>query len=171
LKQGPTGPRLLLAAALLTAASLPGAALAQLPRQDPANCKGQPELTPLQPLSVTTAKGVFRFMVELADSPREREYGLMCRKALAADRGMLFQFSAPGPQAFWMRNTLIPLDIIYIGADGRVVSIVRNARPLDETPLPSGRPAQYVLELAGGRAAEIGLLPGDKVQHQVIPVG
>ncbi len=169
--RGKTGLRLLLAATLLTATGLAGPALAQLPRQDPANCKGQAELTPLQPLSVITSKGTFRFMVELADSPREREYGLMCRKALAADRGMLFHFQKPAYQAFWMRNTLIPLDIIYIGADGRVVSIVRNARPLDETPLPSAGPAQYVLELTAGRVAQIGLLPGDRVQHRVIPVG
>lgn len=169
MSRGTIGLRVLLAAAALCAAS--GGAQAQLPRQNPAACKGQPELKPLQPLAVTTPKGTFRFMVELADSPREREYGLMCRKALAADRGMLFQFPKADYQAFWMRNTLIPLDIIYIGADGRVVSIVRNARPLDETPLPSSAPAQYVLELAAGRAAQIGLLPGDKVQHRVIAGG
>ena len=162
------GLRTLLAAALLL--SLVGPAQA-LPRQDPSACKGQPELKPLQALSVTTQKGTFRFMVELADSAIEREYGLMCRKGLAADRGMLFQFPKPDYQAFWMRNTLIPLDIIYIGADGRVVSVVRNAQPLNESPLPSAAPAQFVLELAAGRAAQIGLLPGDKVQHRVITGG
>lgn len=163
------GLRALLAATLLL--GFGGAAHAVPPRQEPAACKGQPELKPLQPLSIATQKGAFKFMVELADSNQEREFGLMCRKGLAADRGMLFQFPRPDYQAFWMRNTLIPLDIIYIGADGRVVSIVRNARPLDETPLPSGAPAQFVLELAAGRAAQIGLLPGDKVQHRVIAGG
>lgn len=169
MSRGTIGLRVLLAAAALLAA--PAAAEAQLPRQNPANCKGQPELKPLQPLAVTTQKGTFRFMVELADAPREREYGLMCRKSLAADRGMLFQFPKADYQAFWMRNTLIPLDIIYIGVDGRVVSIVRNARPLDESPLPSGAPAIGVLELAAGRAAQIGLLPGDKVQHRMFAGG
>ncbi|MCR5875733.1 DUF192 domain-containing protein [Phenylobacterium sp. J426] len=161
--------RVLLAAAALWVAT--GPAQAQLPRQNPADCKGQPELKPLEPLSVTTPKGAFKFMVEIADSPREREFGLMCRKGLAADRGMLFVFPKADFQAFWMRNTLIPLDIIYIGPDGAVVSIVRNARPLDERPLPSSAPAQFVLELAAGRAAQLGLLPGDKVQHRAIPVG
>ncbi|MGA0607227.1 DUF192 domain-containing protein [Phenylobacterium sp. VNQ135] len=169
MSRGTIGRRFLLAAAIALSAS--GAAHAQLPRQNPANCKGQPELKPLQPLTVTTPKGAFKFSVELADSPREREYGLMCRKALAADRGMLFAFARADYQAFWMRNTLIPLDIIYIGSDGRVVSVVRNAQPLNEAPLPSAAPAQFVLELAAGRAAQIGLLPGDRVQHRVIAGG
>ncbi len=166
---GTIGRRIVLAAAIaLTAAS---GASAQLPRQNPADCKGQPELKPLQPLTVTTPKGAFKFAVEVADSQTEREYGLMCRRSLAADRGMLFVFPKAGYQAFWMRNTLIPLDIIYIGPDGRVVSVVRNAQPLNEAPLPSGAPAQFVLELAAGRAAQIGLLPGDKVQHRTIAGG
>lgn len=157
--------------ALAAAMALTAPAAAQIPRQDPKACKGQPELTPLEPLQVKTDKGVQSFMVEIADSAREREYGLMCRKAVAADRGMLFIFPAPAPQAFWMRNTLASLDIIYIGADGRVVSISRNARPLDETPLPSVGPAKFVLELAAGRAAQIGLLPGDRILHRAIPRG
>jgi uncharacterized membrane protein (UPF0127 family) len=169
LSPGTIGRRSLLAAAIALSAC--ASAQAQLPRQNPASCKGQPEIKPLQPLSVTTQKGVFKFMVELADSPREREFGLMCRKAMAADRGMLFQFPKADYQAFWMRNTLIPLDIIYIGADGAVVSIVRNAQPLNESPLPSGAPAIGVLELAAGRAAQIGLLPGDKIRHRMFPGG
>lgn len=146
-------------------------ALAQIPRQDPKSCKGQPEIKPLEPLSVRTDKGVARFQVEIADSEMEREYGLMCRRALAADRGMLFLFPRATPQMFWMRNTLIPLDIIYIGADGRVVSISRNVQPLDESGAPSSGPAKFVLELAAGRAAQIGLLPGDRVLHRAMPRG
>jgi uncharacterized protein len=157
--------------ALAAALALAAPACAQIPRQDPKACKGQPELKPLEPLQVRTDRGVQTFMVEIADSDREREYGLMCRKAMAADRGMLFIFPAAGPQAFWMRNTLIPLDIVYIGADGRVVSISRNARPLDESPLPSVGPAKFVLELAAGRAGQIGLLPGDRVLHRAMPRG
>lgn len=152
-------------------AALSGPAAAQLPKQDPKACRGQPELRPLEPLQVRTDRGVQSFQVEVADSDRERAYGLMCRKAMAPDRGMLFIFPQAEPQAFWMRNTLIPLDIIYIDAAGKVVSITRNARPLSDTPLPSAGPAKYVLELAGGRAAEIGLLPGDRVIHRSIPRG
>jgi uncharacterized membrane protein (UPF0127 family) len=107
----------------------------------------------------------------VADSDREREYGLMCRRSLAADRGMLFLFAKAGPQMFWMRNTLIPLDIIYIGENGRVVSISRNVQPLDERGAPSAGPAKFVLELAAGRAAQIGLLPGDRVLHRALPRG
>lgn len=146
-------------------------ALAQIPRQDPKSCKGQPEIKPLEPLQVRTDKGVTTFQVEIADSEIEREYGLMCRRALAADRGMLFLFARETPQMFWMRNTLIPLDIIYIGADGRVVSISRSVQPLDERGAPSAGPAKFVLELAAGRAAQIGLLPGDRVLHRALPRG
>ncbi|MDZ4375896.1 MAG: DUF192 domain-containing protein [Phenylobacterium sp.] len=166
------GGALALAAALVLGALAPGApAGAQIPRQDPNSCRGQAELKPLEPLEVRTDKGLHRFMVEIADSPREREYGMMCRTGMAPDRGMLFIFPQAAPQAFWMRNTLIPLDIIYIASDGKVVSIVRNARPLDETSQPSAGPAQFVLELAGGRAAQIGLLPGDRIQHRAIRKG
>ena len=133
-----------------------------------ANCVGNPELKPLRPLTVSTEKGRFQFLVEVADTDRERELGLMCRRSLAPDRGMLFDFVRERPDAaFWMRNTLIPLDIIYIRKDGVVRSIIRNARPLDETPRPAGGPILGVLELAGGRAAQIGLKPGDKVEFPI----
>jgi uncharacterized protein len=155
--------------ALGAALGLAAPALAAPPRQDPRSCRGQAEIKPLERLEVVTPKGRTKFQVELADSPREREFGLMCRKSLAADRGMLFDFGQPQDLAFWMRNTLISLDIIYIRADGRVLSIVRNARPLDESPLPSGGPARAALELAAGRAAELGLLPGDRVFHRIFP--
>ena len=133
----------------------------------PAECRTlpNPHRGALEPLEVVTASGPVRFQVEIADTDPERQYGLMCRTAIAPDRGMLFEFEAAHPQAFWMHNTLIPLDIIFIAADGKVVSIGRNARPLDDSPVPSGAPAIGVLELAGGRAAEIGLLPGDQVRH------
>ena len=157
--------------ALAMALVVGGPAVAQIPRQDPKACVGQPELKPLEPLQIRTDRGVQSFQVEIADTPRKREYGLMCRKALAPDRGMLFLFPQAGPQSFWMRNTLIPLDIVYIGEDGKVVSISRNARPLDERPLPSAGPAKYVLEVAAGRAAQIGLLPGDRVLHRALPRG
>jgi uncharacterized membrane protein (UPF0127 family) len=152
--------------AILSGLAIPAAALP--PRSAPSTCQGQPVLTPLRPLTVRTARGDFRFLVEVADSEREREFGLMCRTSLAPDRGMLFDFGREQPEAaFWMRNTLIPLDIIYIRKDGVVRSIIRNARPLDETPRPAGGPILGVLELAGGRAAQIGLQPGDRVDFPI----
>lgn len=134
-------------------------------------CKaGQAELQPLQPLALETDKGRYVFKVEEADSDKKREIGLMCRTALAADRGMLFDFERPTKNvAFWMHNTLIPLDIVFIRPDGRVLSIAHNAHPLDDTQLPAGGTVRGVLELAGGRAAQIGLMPGDKVVHRIFP--
>jgi hypothetical protein len=163
------GRRLGVALALSLAAAAP--ATAQIARQDPKTCKGQPEIKPFEPLQIRTDKGVQSFRVEIADSEMEREYGLMCRRSLAPDRGMLFLFARSEPQMFWMRNTLIPLDIVYIGEDGRVVSISRNVQPLDESGAPSAGPAKFVLELPAGRAAQIGLLPGDRVLHRALPRG
>jgi uncharacterized membrane protein (UPF0127 family) len=103
----------------------------------------------------------------MADNELRREIGMMCRTSEADGGGMLFQFQTAQDVSFWMRNTLIPLDIIYIAADGRIVSIARNAVPLDETPIPSGGVITGVLELRGGRAAEIGAMPGDRVRQRI----
>jgi uncharacterized membrane protein (UPF0127 family) len=139
---------------------------------DAAHCVGQPVLKPLQPLTLVTAKGRYKLRVEFAATERTREYGLMCRKAVAADRGMLFDFKAPMQNiAFWMRNTLIPLDIVYIRPDGTVLSIAKNVPPLDETPVPAGGTIRGVLELGAGRADQIGLSPGDHVLHRIFPRG
>jgi len=94
---------------------------------------------------------------------------MMCRTSLAPDRGMLFDFKTPREVAFWMHNTLIPLDMVFIDARGRVFSIARNATPQTDTPRPSGGPVRAVLELAGGRAAQLGVLPGDRVRHRIFP--
>jgi uncharacterized membrane protein (UPF0127 family) len=120
---------------------------------------------PLEPLTITTSSGEHRFMVEIADDAAERERGLMFREPLADDRGMLFQFPDVAERGFWMRNTPSPLDIIYIDPNGRIVSIVRNARPNSDEVLPSNGPASGVLELRAGRSDEIGARPGDKVRH------
>ena len=102
------------------------------------------------------------FSVELATNDASREHGLMMRTTLPAAHGMLFVFPDTAPRGFWMKNTLIPLDIIFIRSDGRIARIA-IAKALDETPLPSGEPAAVVLEIRGGRAAELGIRPGDKV--------
>lgn len=125
--------------------------------------------TKLEALEVITGRGRVRFQVEIAATKAEQERGLMFRKSLAPDRGMLFTYKRPQPVAYWMKNTLIPLDILYIQADGRVLSIARNARPHDLTPLASGGPVLGVLEIAGGRAAQLGILPGDRVVHRIFP--
>jgi uncharacterized membrane protein (UPF0127 family) len=112
-----------------------------------------------------TAKGDFAFTVEIADTDAERERGLMFRTALAPDAGMLFDFHRPQQVTFWMQNTLIPLDMIFIGADGIVKTIHVNARPMDTTTIPSGVPVRFVMEIAGGRSREIGLEVGDRFEH------
>ena len=119
-------------------------------------------------LTVHTATGEHVFSVEIADEPAERSKGLMFREELADDAGMLFDFHAEQTVSFWMQNTLIPLDMIFIGADGVVKTIHVNARPLDPTSIPSQVPVRYVLEIPGGRSTEIGLEPGDTVEHPLI---
>jgi uncharacterized membrane protein (UPF0127 family) len=139
-----------------------GQAHAQAPASPP---QSPASLRRLEPVDIVTHHGVKHFKVEIADSEASREYGLMFRKSLAADHGMLFEFDRPDLLSFWMKNTLIPLDIIYIGPDGHVVSIAADARPMDQTPLYSKGPAIGVLEIQGGLAAKLGIRPGDEVRH------
>ncbi|MDD8024854.1 MAG: DUF192 domain-containing protein [Paracoccaceae bacterium] len=112
--------------------------------------------------------GEARFTVEVADTPAERAQGLMARKSLPASAGMLFVYDSEREVAFWMKNTLIPLDMIFIDATGAVVAVHENAVPLDETPIPSGAPVQIVLEIRGGLARKIGLVPGAHLAHPAI---
>lgn len=125
----------------------------------------------LESLEIVTRAGRHRFKVEIADDELERNRGLMFRRSLAADRGMLFIFPSERPVAFWMRNTLIPLDMIFVRADGTIRSIAHQTTPLDETPVPSGGPILAVLELAGGRAQSLGVQPGDRIVHRAFPRG
>jgi uncharacterized protein len=103
-----------------------------------------------------------RYTVELATNDAQRERGLMFRQRMDADRGMLFVHEREEPLAYWMKNTLIPLDIIFVRSDGTIVRIA-NAKALDETPVPAGEPIALVLEIHGGRAAELGIKAGDRV--------
>jgi uncharacterized membrane protein (UPF0127 family) len=114
------------------------------------------------PLTIRSANGEHRFSVEVAATLEQQQRGLMFRRSLAPDAGMIFPYSPPQDVVFWMKNTLIPLDIIYIRSDGTIARITR-AKPLDETPLPSGEPIATVLEIGGGRAAELGIREGDSV--------
>lgn len=115
------------------------------------------------PLKVHSAKGAHGFRVEVATSAQEQAKGLMFRTQLGADEGMIFVNDPPRRAAFWMRNTVIPLDIIFIGTDHRILNIAANAVPYDETPLPADGVTSGILELNGGRAAELGIKAGDKV--------
>jgi uncharacterized membrane protein (UPF0127 family) len=122
----------------------------------------------VEPLVVETTHGPVRLQVEVADTPQKREIGMMFRTSVAPDRGMLFDFPHAEPASFWMKNTLIPLDIIFIGTDGRILNIA-SAKPLDETAVPSHGAARGVLEIGGGRAAELGIEPGDLVKASIFP--
>jgi hypothetical protein len=116
-------------------------------------------------LVLHTSSGDHGFSVEVVDTPESRAEGLMFRQELADDAGMLFDFKEERPVSFWMRNTFIPLDMIFVGADGVVKTIHVNARPQDPTSIPSEVPVQFVLEIPGGRSVEIGLKPGDTMEH------
>ncbi len=107
------------------------------------------------------------FTVEVANTPKRRQRGLMYRRTMPNDAGMIFYFADEAPRHFWMKNTFIPLDIIYLDATGQIVHIVADAVPEDETPLPSILPAKYVLELNAGQAAERGIEIGDQLCHPV----
>lgn len=118
-------------------------------------------------LEVVTQDGArHKFDIELADTDEERRVGLMYRTELAEDAGMLFDFG-PEPQqvGIWMKNTLIPLDIIFIDEDGTIIRIQENAVPRSLQSMKSGRPALAVLEVNGGRTSALGISAGDKVVH------
>lgn len=114
------------------------------------------------PLTVTTATGTHRFQVEVAATPAEQQKGLMFRTAMEPDEGMIFPNTPPQVRSFWMKNTVIPLDIIYIGPDRRVLNIVRG-EPYSTVSLPSAGPVINVLELVAGRSEQLGIKPGDLV--------
>ncbi len=119
------------------------------------------------PLTIQTATGKHRFTVEVAATPEQQQIGMMYRRTMAADHGMLFPFATPRVLTFWMENTWLPLDLVFIGADGRVVSVAADAKPMSRDPITSSGPALTVLELNGGAAARIGVRPGDKVSFKL----
>ncbi len=116
------------------------------------------------PLTIVTARGPVRFKVEVARTAAQQERGLMFRDAVAPDAGMIFPFDPPQPASFWMKNTRIPLDLLFIRADGTIARIAAMAKPYSLDFIPSDEPVAAVLELAGGRAAATGIMPGDRVR-------
>ncbi|WP_245897819.1 DUF192 domain-containing protein [Pseudoprimorskyibacter insulae] len=109
--------------------------------------------------------GTARFTVEIADDAEERAQGLMHRSSMPRAAGMLFVYPYPRAVAFWMRNTLIPLDMVFADSEGVVRHIHSNAVPLDETPIPGGDDIQYVLEINGGLSSSMGITVGSQIQH------
>ena len=112
--------------------------------------------------------GSARFNVEVADDPNERSVGLMHRENMPLSAGMLFVYEQPQRVSFWMRNTLIPLDMIFMDETGRVMRIHENAVPLDETSIEGGDNIQYVLEINGGLASRLGISEGSELRHPAI---
>jgi uncharacterized membrane protein (UPF0127 family) len=147
------------------------AALAALPA-----CKsgGQKAGTTSAPASIAsvaidTGSRKVPFRVEVALTPEEHARGLMYRSQLAADAGMIFVFEQPSVQRFWMKNTLIPLDMIFIGKDRKIVGIVEDAAPETETERMVGAPSLYVLEIGGGLSQRLGIRRGQPVEFQNVP--
>lgn len=117
------------------------------------------------PLSIKSGDETHAFTVEMATTPEEIQQGLMFRQELAPDAGMLFDFGMTRQASMWMKNTLIPLDMLFILEDGRVIAIARNAQPGSLRSIGPGVPVRAVLEIPGGRAKELGIEPGDTVVH------
>ncbi|WP_062014424.1 DUF192 domain-containing protein [Aureimonas sp. AU4] len=119
--------------------------------------------------TLTTATGEHAIEVEIADTDASRETGLMNRSSMPANHGMLFDFKQTRPVAMWMKNTIIPLDMLFLDERGRIVNIATNAKPYSLDVIPSSGPVRYVLELNGGAAARYGAKAGDRLRHSVIP--
>ncbi|HEV8681036.1 MAG TPA: DUF192 domain-containing protein [Stellaceae bacterium] len=141
---------------LLLAASTP-VALAQL------------ATFPTAPLTIVSAGAEHRFTVELATTPAQTEQGLMFRRSLAPDAGMLFDFKMPTMAMMWMKNTLIPLDMLFVDAGGRIVNIHQRAVPQSLETIAAAAPVRAVIELNGGTATRLGIRPGDRVVFPIFP--
>ena len=155
-------------AALIGLAALPkgGAQAAQNPLAE--SLSATPQHLATESLQVRSSNGVHKYREQYAFDDATREKGLMYRSSLGADEGMIFDFYTPQPVAFWMHNTWIGLDILYIDASGRVLNIAKHAKPMDDTALPSSGPARSVLEIAAGLSDRLGIKPGDKVTDERI---
>jgi len=128
--------------------------------------QAQPQAeTALEPLTITTATGPHVFSVEVMRTDEQRARGLMFRRYLPPNRGMLFDFKEEQPVMMWMKNTYLPLDMVFIARNGTVINVAENTEPMSERTIPSAGPAYAVLEVNAGTAKRIGLKKGDKVSH------
>jgi uncharacterized membrane protein (UPF0127 family) len=126
---------------------------------------------PTAQLTIVTAGGPHPFTVELATTPAQMEQGLMFRQSLAPDAGMLFDFTTPSVAMMWMKNTLIPLDMLFVDGQGRVVNIHERAVPGSLATIAAAAPVRAAIELNGGTAARLGIRPGDRVIYPIFGSG
>ncbi len=122
---------------------------------------------PTSELTIVSATGPHRFKVELAETPAQMTQGLMFRTSLAPDAGMLFDYKQPTVATMWMRNTLIPLDMLFVDAQGRIVNIHQRAVPQSLDVIAAAAPVRAVIELNGGTASRLGIEPGDRVIYPI----
>jgi uncharacterized protein len=118
---------------------------------------------PTAPLTIESAGGSHKFSIQVATTPAQMEQGLMFRRSLAPDGGMIFDFRTPSMATMWMKNTLIPLDMLFVDAQGRIVNIHERAVPGSLDTIAAAAPVRAVVELNGGTAARLGIRPGDRV--------
>jgi uncharacterized membrane protein (UPF0127 family) len=144
--------QLLLPAVMVLSRSSLGAELQQFPKSE---------------LTIVSATGRHRFKVEVAETPAQMTQGLMFRRGLAPDAGMLFDYKQPTAATMWMRNTLIPLDMLFVDAQGKIVNIHQRAVPQSLDVIAADAPVRAVIELNGGTAARLGIEPGDQVVHPI----
>ena len=124
---------------------------------------------PTAPLTIVGASGEHKFTVEVATTPQQTEQGLMFRRSLAPDAGMLFDFPEPTMAMMWMKNTLIPLDMLFVDAGGHIVNIHQRAVPGALDTIAAAAPVRAVIELNGGTASHLGIHPGDHVLFPIFP--
>lgn len=122
---------------------------------------------PTTEITVDTSSGPKTFEVEVASDPASQQLGLMHRRELAPNAGMLFDFHKPAELSFWMKDTILPLDMLFIRSDGTISTIAPNAVPFSTTPIPSAEPVRAVLEINGGRAHDLGIRAGDKIHAAI----
>jgi uncharacterized protein len=148
--------RVILLLAILLAPALPGRA-------------AEPQLQQFATshLTIVSASGPHRFTVELAETPGQMEQGLMFRRSLAPDAGMLFDFKQATMATMWMHNTLIPLDMLFVDQQGRIVNIAQRAVPESDQTIAAVAPVRAVIELNGGTAERLGIKPGDRVRYAI----
>lgn len=152
----PLARRDLLGLALASAVALASGGLA------PARAQGA-----LERVEIVSGDKTHVFQAEVMRTDEERARGLMFRRYMPEDRGMLFDFKTEQPVAMWMKNTYLPLDMVFIARDGRIVNIAENTEPMSERTISSGAPVLSVLEINAGVAAKLGIKPGDRVRHSL----
>lgn len=158
-------------ALLITSAIVLSGLLGSFASADPAQITGPQTGLRVERLSILTPRGTRAFRVEMADTPRTREIGMMWRTSVPRGTGMLFDFKQPQQAGFWMENTLSSLDIIFIRADGTIANIAANATPLSRAVILSVGPIVGVLEIGAGEARRLGIVAGQKVSHPMFRRG